>query len=88
MATSKTLLSLPSEIRNRIYMFTLGGRNLLYYCGNDASSTYKPSFYIGAQLGLDKPTEFNELKRVNRQLYFQTAGLELKYYSVLIFHST
>lgn len=71
MASSSPLLNLPPELRNIIieHALTSSTRALQF----NASSKQKPIFE-------DAPThEFNQLKYVCKQLYTETAGLEIKY---------
>jgi hypothetical protein len=93
MTTTTSFLSLPPEIRNRIYIFALTPSGVLEYFENDASSGRK-SFFYAAQHGIvssghghsNHDTEYNQLQYVNRQLHSETAGLELKYAPVLVFN--
>ncbi|KAH6644137.1 hypothetical protein C7974DRAFT_439401 [Boeremia exigua] len=93
MASSPTLLSLPPEIRNRIYEFALTpDRGALYHVYNQASSGKKSFFFepsspepVDFSPALDAQAEFNQLKYVNRQLYSETAAVELEYCRNLFF---
>ncbi|KAJ4301689.1 hypothetical protein N0V90_003782 [Kalmusia sp. IMI 367209] len=75
-STISPFLALPGELRNRIiqYALTSPSQTLYYNHHHDhAHSNHKPLF--------TGPTgrEFNQLKYVCRQLYAETAGLEIKY---------
>lgn len=88
MGKPKTLVSLPPEIRNRIYEFALNSDGALCYFAAEASSNRKSFFYTHPQPDSHSPTEFNQVKFVNRQLYSETAGLELKHCAYVVFRRT
>jgi len=78
-----SLLALPGEIRNKIYQFVLTSPDALRY-RESSKRIQKPIFYsLGSQRAEhgdeNEQSEFNELKYVNKQLYNETAALELKY---------
>ncbi|KAF2829481.1 hypothetical protein CC86DRAFT_454078 [Ophiobolus disseminans] len=75
--SSSRLLHLPGELRNRIYTYTLTSERLLVYVKPDGPK--KGSLAV-ANTGTN--IDFNQVKYVCRQLYYDTAGLELKYSSV------
>lgn len=90
MATTPSFLSLPPEIRSRIYEFALTPEDGLRHVHNRAPSGKKSFFYErDRRCTFPQPTlevEFNQLKYVNHQLYSKTAALELKYSQLLIFN--
>jgi hypothetical protein len=88
MNCPKTLLSLPPEIRNRIYEFAMNSNGALFYFVADVSSNRKSLFHTNFQSDVHKATDFDQLKFVNRQLYSKTAGLELKRCTSLVFDHT
>jgi len=81
-----TLLSLPPEIRNRIDEFALNSNGALFYFASDAASKRRSFFFTHRRLDSHSPTEFDQLQFVNRQLYSETAGLEIKYSPYLAFY--
>lgn len=72
------LLSLPPELRNRIFAYTLTSRTqILQYAPSPKANHHRPVF---SDPSSSHPTrDFNQLKYVCRQLYLETAGLEIKY---------
>ncbi|KZM23488.1 hypothetical protein ST47_g5361 [Ascochyta rabiei] len=81
MTTVPTFLSLPPEIRNRIYQYALTPATGLVYREDEATRKQK-AFFCDSQ---SKVVEFNQLKYANRQLHLETAALELKHSPLLIF---
>jgi hypothetical protein len=73
-STSSPLLSFPPELRNRIFAYALTcSSSTLQY---SPLSTHNRPIFADA----DHPTEeFNQLKYACRQLYTETAGLEVKH---------
>ncbi|KAF2478366.1 uncharacterized protein BDR25DRAFT_365582 [Lindgomyces ingoldianus] len=68
------LLRLPPELRNLIYQFALSEPGSLRY-HHDKHLVTRAKLYA-SQNAAD---EFNQLKFVSRQMYMETAGLELRY---------
>ncbi|KAJ4352977.1 hypothetical protein N0V95_003770 [Ascochyta clinopodiicola] len=81
MTAAPTFLSLPPEIRNRICQYALTPATGLVYRENKAVLKQKAVFCDSE----NEASEFNQLKYVSRQLYMETAALELKYSPLLIF---
>lgn len=78
-------MSLPSELRNRIYEFALSASTPLYYLEPHKGS--KAILHIRTALPHPphhQAVEFNQLKYANKQLYAETAGLELKFNNITI----
>ncbi|KAF1979596.1 hypothetical protein BU23DRAFT_563003 [Bimuria novae-zelandiae CBS 107.79] len=79
------LLQLPGELRNQIYECVLSaGDNLLKHHvvnGSNPSST-GPDLFQAHYLE-NNGLEFNQLKYVSKQLWWETHSLELKYNSIL-----
>jgi hypothetical protein len=79
MTETPRLFKLPGELRNRILEYALTSSEPLRY-NSPMGSSSRSSFYVS----LTKPDgtmishEFNVIKYVNRQLYAETAGLEIK----------
>lgn len=76
------LLCLPGELRNRIYncALTVGVRSIRYQEVPVYSPLAQPSlrrFYFAEHFS-DEDEDFNQLKFVCRQLYTETALLELR----------
>lgn len=87
MAKMHNLVSLPPEIRNHIYEFALTPKRGALGHVEVRTSAGTTSFlcetgHAESTLG----SEFNQLKYVNRQLYSETATMELKYSGNLVFH--
>lgn len=88
MQTPSPLLDLPGELRNWIFKYALISPEPLYYHSrSDAtSSTMGTILKLGILVekldALEPVQEFNQLKFVNKQLYAETAGLEIKYNSI------
>ncbi|KAF3010961.1 hypothetical protein E8E13_010443 [Curvularia kusanoi] len=81
-----TLLTLPPELRNLIYKYVLTPdttKNLQYCAGEEGRKAYLSTWTDDA--GPNANVEFNKLKYVNRQLYAETAALELVYTHGLVF---
>ena len=82
MASTSPLLDLPAELRNTIYGLALTHSKPLHYRkpkgDGDKSYLYLPEA-PSQQVHDQKPVEYNQLKYVNKQLYAETAGLELKF---------
>jgi len=73
------LLRLTAELRNTIYELTLTAPRSLHHRKPDAVGK-KPCLYLHDVPGdNENPIEYNQLKYVNKQLYAETAGLELKF---------
>lgn len=74
--STSPFLNLPAELRNHIvaYALTTSARTL-QYMPNDNLHSEKPIFEDPQQ----PDHEFNQLKYVCKQLYYETAGLEIKY---------
>jgi len=69
------LLRLPGELRNRIYKYALAADQILQYFepkGREKGRLIEPN----------ADSDFNQMKYACRQLYSETAGLEIKYSSV------
>ncbi|KAF1848607.1 uncharacterized protein K460DRAFT_403889 [Cucurbitaria berberidis CBS 394.84] len=90
-----TLLTLPGEIRNRICQYALSCEMLrlaLPVVGTSPPSPLldsrlavpRPILIDAAVQDLTKVIEFNQVKFACRQLYAETAGVELKYNHLLI----
>ncbi|KAI4640031.1 hypothetical protein J4E93_008831 [Alternaria ventricosa] len=75
MASTSPLLRLPAELRNTIYELTLTASRSLHHHKPDAAGK-KPYFYLRDD---KSPVDYNQLKYANKQLYAETAGLELKF---------
>ncbi|KAF2631704.1 hypothetical protein BU25DRAFT_418470 [Macroventuria anomochaeta] len=73
MAITPSFLSLPPEIRNRIYEFAFTPADGLGHVHNRASSGKKSFFYDtgcgGTYYNATLKDEFDRLKYVNHQLY-------------------
>jgi len=82
MASTSPLLCLPAELRNTIYELALTHTKPLHYRkpegDEDKSYLYLPEA-PSQQMHDEKPVEYNQLKYVNKQLWAETAGLELKF---------
>lgn len=89
-----TLLTLPAEIRNRIYQYALSNKQLSLVLPLGWVMFGEPIPPTHAKLAIHRPIfidadsveimEFNQLKFVCRQLYAEAAGLELKYNDIAI----
>ncbi|KAF2791652.1 hypothetical protein K505DRAFT_363608 [Melanomma pulvis-pyrius CBS 109.77] len=75
------LLSLHGELRNRVYKYVLSSDTGLLYVNFAAQSPQRPTLVATSNSsdGIDTNEEFNQLKWVSKQLYRETAGLELKF---------
>ncbi|KAI4667099.1 uncharacterized protein J4E79_001783 [Alternaria viburni] len=91
MANTSFLLDLPAELRNTIYQLALTHSEPLHYRmpkdGEDKPYLYhrEAPFQQGDD---EKLVEYNQLKYVNKQLYAETAGLELKFNDVTLSESS
>lgn len=74
------LLRLPGELRNRIYRYTLTSDRPLTFVESIRPEKDRLAFFIHGTF-----VEFNQSKYVCRQLYTETAGLELKYSPITFF---
>lgn len=74
-ATLSPLLSLPPELRNRIFACALTSSTSTL----DYSPTSTPNRPIFSDPANPNTHEFNQLKYACRQLYAETAGLEVKH---------
>jgi hypothetical protein len=87
MASSSFLLELPAELRNTICQFALTHSKSLHYY-NPENVGDRPYLYLrdipSQQVDDKKPVEYNQLKYVNKQLYAETAGLELKHNDITL----
>lgn len=81
MSQPRSLLTLPGELRNLIYEYSLTYPNALYVVDNLTEPISEPTFHA---LGLQdaQSSELNQLQYVNRQLQKETVGLELKHNSI------
>jgi hypothetical protein len=79
MADASTLFEIPGEIRNRILEYALTSSTPLQY-NPPIDDDSRPSFCVSSTKpdGTMVSHEFNVIKYVNRQLYAETAGLEIK----------
>jgi hypothetical protein len=78
MSTPFPLFRLPGELRNRVYELVLTSSEPLRYSVYSADQVEKP--VLGVATTSDRVTlEFNQLKYVNKALYAECAGLEIKY---------
>jgi hypothetical protein len=81
MSTESPFLRLPAELRNDISALALSSATPLHL--RRATSKKKAVLCIpGASLSGE--VDFNQLKYANKQLYAETAGLEIKYSDVTI----
>jgi hypothetical protein len=93
------LLRLPGELRNRIFEFALTApRSLIVYIGNSTRPVlYLPADEDHPEVAIPYITtpdqqvsydhgcySYNQLKLVNKQLYQETKGLELKFNSLRV----
>ncbi|KAF1916022.1 hypothetical protein BDU57DRAFT_538363 [Ampelomyces quisqualis] len=80
MSNAFNLLQLPPELRNTIYEMALTFDKSLHLLLDVISGSKWSRLlthpHISSRLG---PTEFNQLKYVNKQLYSEVALLELKF---------
>jgi len=91
MEVSSPLLRLPGEIRNKIFQYVLTSSAPLHHCQSwDVVSSHNlkifrhHSFEEETAPGDTRPRPFfNSVKFVCRQLYAETAGLELKFNTLL-----
>ncbi|KAF2244824.1 hypothetical protein BU26DRAFT_568819 [Trematosphaeria pertusa] len=88
--TSKlSFLGLPSELRNKVYKEALtADSKLLYWLQtweDDNPRQILTLLRVDYSLGCNNEP-FNQLKYVNRQLYRETAGLELKFNTLSFYH--
>lgn len=68
-------LNLPRELRDDIYSYALQHEKPLQYLPVDAKwERHKPGSYTST----NSPTEYNQIKYANRQLWMETAGLEVR----------
>ncbi|KAF2244828.1 hypothetical protein BU26DRAFT_568823 [Trematosphaeria pertusa] len=72
------LLQLPAELRNHIYEYVLTAPDGLQYERRKIWAE-PPKTFLCLPKFASEAIEFNQLKYVNRQLYNETAGLELKF---------
>jgi hypothetical protein len=78
MSTPFPLFRLPGELRNRVYELVLTSSEPLRYSVYSADQVEKP--VLGVATTSDRvAVEFNQLKYVNKALYAECAGLEIKY---------
>jgi hypothetical protein len=82
------LFSLPPELRNAIYKYVLSSPDGLRYRkarGSSRALLYCPPDEVkrGCRLKLLQKHDFNQLKRVNRQLKLETNDLELHFNSIV-----
>jgi hypothetical protein len=80
--TPTTLLILLAEIRNRInsYAFTFLSGLLLKWTAGASRRNKKPIIVLPSREG--EKNSANQLKFANKQLYRETAGLELQFNTV------
>ena len=85
-------LCLPGELRNRIYNFVLDAPiALLHHEPQDGGRAFLVDSKVLSQSSGDRSTEFNQLKYVCKQLYDETADLELRLNDIIVcatFHET
>jgi hypothetical protein len=84
-----TFLTLPPELRNDIYKLVFHAKNGLFHRKNFAKSPNKP-FCFNRMKWLSSDSiavEINQLKYVCRQLYKETAGVEVKYNTLVFEHN-
>jgi hypothetical protein len=99
IANSFPFLRLPAELRNTIYELALTAPKPLsqkipvrYHegeCGECERVEERPFLYHYDEpddpvTGSPSPIEFNQLKYVNKQIYAETVGLELKYNDIAL----
>jgi hypothetical protein len=75
--SSRSFLDLPAELRNRIYALALTATGDLYMRSAPGMSRAKQKPRL-IEHGIEGQ-EFNHIKFVNRQLYAETAGLEVQF---------
>ncbi|KAF2823019.1 hypothetical protein CC86DRAFT_423112 [Ophiobolus disseminans] len=82
------LLRLPAELRNHIYKLVLTSSNVFEDGLRLGVTWYRTTAFLfdctEKYQSLNHSTTVNQLKYVNKQLYKETAGLELKYNSLVI----
>lgn len=93
VGSASILLRLPGEIRNRIFEYTLTSSRPLHHRAplerfslDMPTVEQHPTLFEAKHvdnLELTRCPEFNQLKFVNKQLYKETAGLELQFNRIL-----
>ncbi|KAF1915943.1 hypothetical protein BDU57DRAFT_515748 [Ampelomyces quisqualis] len=78
-SNSTPLLQLPGELRNKIYRLVLTAPTPLRL----ECSSFGPPI-LACDPNRSVPSEFNQLKNVNKCLYNEVAGLELKFNKIVV----
>jgi hypothetical protein len=85
MSLNSHFLCLPGELRNRIYSLVLDAPiALLHREPQDGGRAFLVDSKIVSHAPNDRSTEFNQLKYVCKQLYNETADLELRLNDIIV----